>query len=298
MIQYTLDQIILFTLVAEHGSFSKVARITGKDRTTIGEHVNNLEIALNTELFIRGGNKLLITSQGERLLRWARALESQAQGLQSFANSLSLKEEHHFRIGVDMNLSNEFIQYADSTARSLNSNVTIDWIYRNREDANSGLVSNNLDAAIVLKNDLSLKFLPPDGLMACYLGELKGNIYTAVESPLQSLSPVNFRDLADSTRYLLQSTSEGGLGLRAAFSGRQVVLNSLDLVVKFVEKEGWAYLPNIPIVENNKKIKVLEANFLNVHWSVGHVLMSRADIPGNNYQKILGAIKDTYIKCF
>ena len=53
--------------------------------------------------------------------------------------------------------------------------------------------------------------------MACYLGEVKGKLYTAIDSPLQDISPINFRDLADSTRYLLQSTSESGIGERASF---------------------------------------------------------------------------------
>ena len=67
MIQYT-DQMLSFALTAEHGSFAKAARASGKDRTTISEHVNNLEIALNAILFERGNNKLVITEQGKALL--------------------------------------------------------------------------------------------------------------------------------------------------------------------------------------------------------------------------------------
>ena len=89
----------------------------------------------------------------------------------------------------------------------------------------------------------------------------KERLYTAVDSPLQAFSPV-LRYLADSTRYVLQSTSDAGLGERAAFSGRQVVLNGIELVVKFIEKDGWAYgLPSIPMLDNNPKVKVLDANF-------------------------------------
>ena len=72
--------------------------------------------------------------------------------------------------------------------------------------------------------------------MACYLGEVKEGLYTAVDSPLQEFSPVNFRDLADSTRYVLQSTSDAGLSERAAFSGRQVVLNGIEASGKIYRK--------------------------------------------------------------
>ncbi|MBU2899240.1 LysR family transcriptional regulator [Vibrio hepatarius] len=298
MIQYTLDQIISFSLVADHGSFAKAARASGKDRTTISEHVSNLEIALNTELFVRGGNKLIITKQGEKLLRWARALLRQAQGLQSFADSLSLPEKHHFRIAIDMHLPNDFILDVDVAARELHPFSTLDWIYRSREQAVEELNDKTLDAAIILRNDQSQRVVPPNGLMACYLGEVKGKLYTAIDSPLQDISPINFRDLADSTRYLLQSTFESGISERAAFSGRQVVLNGMDLIVKFVEKDGWAYLPSNSLLDKNPKIKVLEANFLNVHWSMGHVLMSRSDISGEPYQALLESIKDVYKNSF
>jgi len=298
MIQYTLDQIISFSLVADHGSFAKAARASGKDRTTISEHVSNLEVALNTELFIRGGNKLIITKHGEKLLRWASALRRQAQGLQSFADSLSLPEQHHFRIAIDMHLPNQFILDADLAARKLHPFSTIDWIYRSRKQAFEELNNKTLDAAIILKNDRLHRFVPANGLTACYLGEVKGKLYTAIDSPLQDISPINFRDLADSTRYLLQSTFESGLGERASFSGRQVVLNGMDLIVKFVEKDGWAYLPSISLLDNNPKVKVLDANFLNVHWSIGHTLMSRSDISGDAYQALLESIKDVYKNSF
>ncbi|MYM60113.1 LysR family transcriptional regulator [Vibrio sp. OCN044] len=298
MIQYTLDQMLSFALTAEHGSFAKAARASGKDRTTISEHVNNLEIALNAILFERGNNKLVITEQGKALLRWSRGLIRHAEALQSFADSLSFPEQHHFKIAVDMHLPSEFILDVDIAARKSCPNITIDWIYRSRDEAVEELKSKTLDAAIILRNDQSSKLIPPSGLMACYLGEVKGRLYTAVDSPLQEFSPVNFRDLADSTRYVLQSTSDAGLGERAAFSGRQVVLNGIELVVKFIEKDGWAYLPSIPMLDNNPKVKVLDANFLNAHWSVGHVLMSRSDISGEMYQLLLDSIKDVYKESF
>ena len=68
-------------------------------------------------------------------------------------------------------------------------------------------------------------------------------------------------------------------------------------MVKFIEKDGWAYLPSIPMLDN-PKVKVLDANFLNAHWSVGHVLMSRSDISGEMYQLLLDSIKDVYKESF
>ena len=119
------SNVIFRSLTAEHGSFAKAARASGKDRTTISEHVNNLEIALNAILFERGNNKLVITEQGKALLRWSRGLIRHAEALQSFADSLSFPEQHHFKIAVDMHLPSEFILDVDIAARKLCPNITI-----------------------------------------------------------------------------------------------------------------------------------------------------------------------------
>ncbi|GLT18818.1 LysR family transcriptional regulator [Vibrio zhanjiangensis] len=294
MIHYTLDQILSFALTAEHGSFVKAARASGKDRTTISEHVNNLEIALNTNLFERGNNKLVITEQGQLLLRWSRALIRHAQGLQTFADSLSVSDKTHFRIAIDLHLSNDFILDTDMAVRDVNPNIVVDWIYRNRADSLEDLVNQSIDAAIVLRDEFSLKSMPRGELTACYLGEVRGKLYTGVDSPLKALSPVNFSDLIGSIRYFLQSSSEIGIGERASYSGRQVVLHSVELIEKFIEKDGWAYLPSSQSLESNPKITTLEANFLNSHWPMGHFLMSRSDMSGRNFHNVLESIKKMY----
>lgn len=296
--QYTLEQVSSFVETAEHGSFSKAARINGKDRTTISDHVNNLEIALNTLLFIRQSNKLVLTEHGAILLRWSQSLLQYADSFQLFANSLSLPEKSHFCVAIDMHLPNDFFLATDSKAKELNRLINIDWIYKNKKEAVEGLMSGTLDAAITLKDDRASKLIPPGNLMACYLGEIRGRLYTSVDSPLQKLSPVDFRDLSDSKRYLLQSTSELGIGERASYSGSQVVLSSIELIVKFLERDGWAYLPSIEMLENNPKIKELDASFLNNFWTSGHTLVSRRDISGSCYSDLLKAIKSTYKSFF
>lgn len=298
MIQFTLEQLMSFSIVAEQGSFSKATRVIFKDRTTISEHVSNLEIALDTELFTRSGNKLTITKEGEILLRWARSLVKQAHGFQMVSDSLSLHEQHHFRIGIDMNICNEFIVDVSAALKEKYPCATVDWIYRNRQEALNEVNEKSLDAALILKNDRANNLLPPAGLTACYLGEIKGKIFTAVDSPLQDLVSINFEDLLDSTRYVLQSFYESGIGERASYSGRQVVLNGIDLVVKFIETDGWAYLPSINTVENNPNIKTLNVDFLNQHWSTGLALVSRRDISGDIYQCLLKRIKDLFHASF
>ncbi|WP_185759848.1 LysR family transcriptional regulator [Vibrio pectenicida] len=294
MIQYTLDQIFSFTLAAEHGSLAKASRASGKDRATLSEHVSNLEIALNTTLFERGGNSLAITKEGVQLLRLANSLLRQAKGLQSYADVLSLPEQLHFRVALDASLPNDFILSVNNVLKEHNPNAKVDWMFLGRDKAIPKLVDSELDAVIMLKNDQSMTLLPKAGLCGCYLGKIPSKLYTSAESHLQDLTPIKFRDLIHDTRYVLQSTFEAGLAEKGSFSGHQVVLGSVDLIASFLGQGGWAVLPALKVLDKYPDIKPLEAEFLNMSWRIEHMLMSRDGIAGDCFKFLIKTIKMKY----
>jgi DNA-binding transcriptional LysR family regulator len=64
-------QLLVFTKVVEHKSFSKAAVDIFLSQSTVSSHIQSLEKMLNTSLFDRVGREVILTQNGERLYDWA-----------------------------------------------------------------------------------------------------------------------------------------------------------------------------------------------------------------------------------
>ncbi|WP_342432730.1 selenium metabolism-associated LysR family transcriptional regulator [Neobacillus sp. FSL H8-0543] len=69
-----LHQLLVFTKVVEHKSFSKAAEDIFLSQSTVSSHIQALERTLNIHLFDRVGRDSILTPQGERLYQWALKL--------------------------------------------------------------------------------------------------------------------------------------------------------------------------------------------------------------------------------
>ncbi|MFJ4288899.1 LysR family transcriptional regulator [Cupriavidus sp. NPDC089707] len=89
MMRFSLDQLQVFALVVETGSFSAAARRLGKTQSTISAAVANLEIDLGVPLFDRSSRNPALTEAGGKLLAEAEAVLERCLSLQAHAASLS-----------------------------------------------------------------------------------------------------------------------------------------------------------------------------------------------------------------
>ena len=69
-----MHQLIVFTKVVEHKSFSKAAENIFLSQSTVSSHIQALEKSLNLQLFDRDGRETLLTPHGERLYVWAQKI--------------------------------------------------------------------------------------------------------------------------------------------------------------------------------------------------------------------------------
>ncbi|MFO1444226.1 LysR family transcriptional regulator [Bacillus sp. Bva_UNVM-123] len=69
-----IHQLIVFTKVVEHKSFSKAAENIFLSQSTVSSHIQALEKNLNLQLFDRDGRETLLTPHGERLYVWAQKI--------------------------------------------------------------------------------------------------------------------------------------------------------------------------------------------------------------------------------
>lgn len=68
------DKLRVFTVVAEHGSFTEAGAVLGLSQSAVSRQIGALESSLRVRLFHRHARGLSLTEQGETLLRAAREI--------------------------------------------------------------------------------------------------------------------------------------------------------------------------------------------------------------------------------
>lgn len=74
-----IDDLVLFTQVIEHGSFSKVAELNNVTKSVVSKRISKLETELGLQLIYRTTRKLTLTEPGEVLYHRAKSINQVAQ---------------------------------------------------------------------------------------------------------------------------------------------------------------------------------------------------------------------------
>ena len=95
-----IDDLILFTQVIEHGSFSKVAELNSITKSVVSKRISKLEKELGVQLLYRTTRKLSLTEAGEVLNRRAKNLNQVAQSAFDAITGYSESMSGHIRMSV------------------------------------------------------------------------------------------------------------------------------------------------------------------------------------------------------
>ncbi|MEP7126700.1 MAG: LysR family transcriptional regulator [Byssovorax sp.] len=98
----TLDQLRVFLLVAEQGSFSAAARSLRRAQSAVSYAIANLERVLGVLLFEREGRVPSLTEAGRSLLSETRAIQGQVEQLTARARSMAEGVEPRLALAVDV----------------------------------------------------------------------------------------------------------------------------------------------------------------------------------------------------
>ncbi|MCG3862908.1 MULTISPECIES: LysR family transcriptional regulator [unclassified Photobacterium] len=129
-----IDDLVLFTQVIEHGSFSKVAELNNVTKSVVSKRISKLETELGLQLIYRTTRKLTLTEPGEVLYHRAKSINHVAQAafdsVTGYSEALSGKIrmsvptisgelvlakavadfcQKHPGLSVDMSLNNHFV---------------------------------------------------------------------------------------------------------------------------------------------------------------------------------------------
>lgn len=270
--RFSLEQIQVFSLVVQTGSFSATARRLGKTQSTISSAIANLEIDLGVALFDRSGRNPALTEAGRTLLAEAAAVLERCRSLEAHAASLAdanpaaltlaIEVPYNTVMPVLIDFEREF-PYVDLTIRHP--------VYGDVSD----LVRKG-------EADLGVAFAQPgypDDLEFVQLGKLIMAHVTHPSHPLAALPRVAFADL-HAYRHLAFSAHANKLPtteyLRATRTWQAESYLALMEMVR--NGLGWATLPRQLIRDALDKGELVElqlAAYPHTDWLVGVDLLRK-----------------------
>lgn len=165
MLDPKLDTLLL---VAEKRNFTRAAQALSLTQPAVSHHISQLEQELGVRLFVRGNGDLMLTPEGETVLRYVRrmkALEKKmAEELQEAGRRLT-----RLRIGITHTAESSIV--AEVLARYTNENpgITITIVTDNINNLYDMLENFELDLAVVegrsTRPELSALMLDTDYLV-------------------------------------------------------------------------------------------------------------------------------------
>jgi len=102
-----LRQLNTFITIADRGSFSRASESLFISQPALSRQIRLLEEGLDTELFVRHGRGVLLTTAGEVLYERAKALLQEAEQLQSDVAAVSGSVTGQINLGLLPTVSNE-----------------------------------------------------------------------------------------------------------------------------------------------------------------------------------------------
>jgi LysR family transcriptional regulator, transcriptional activator of nhaA len=143
-----------FWRVAKSPSLTETAETLHISQSALSAQIKQLEQSLDVALFIRQGRKLVLTDVGRRVLAYAQDIFNTGEELEKFIQKDSATQVQHITIGVQSNLSRNFIE---SFIAPLLKSEHVDFSLSSRSmtDLLNGLVNHELDLALTNRAILS-----------------------------------------------------------------------------------------------------------------------------------------------
>lgn len=268
----TIDQLLVFTVAVDQGSFSGASRVLHRTQSAITYTIQKFEDQIGTPLFDRSAYRPALTATGKALLPRARRILAETNLLRGQAKAMALGLEAEVRFGISEMVSIGCLAPTLSAFRAAFPSVSLR-IITGAFGLAEGLVNGELDLAIVpdigLPTTLERNRLSTTALIAVAapdhpLAKREGVITTDMLREELQIVLTDRRDLAgspdqgvaalDSWRVTDLATKRGLLcaGLGWGSMPEPLVIDDIAqgrLVILSVERwDGSDHLPHVDIV--------------------------------------------------
>ena len=154
MARLNYHHLYYFWQVSKSRSLTDAADELHVSQSALSAQIKQLETSLNVSLFLRQGRKLVLTDVGRRVMAYAQDIFNTGEELENFLRKDSAYQMQHITIGVQSNLSRNFIEsFIEPLLASNHINFSLS--PRGMTDLLNGLVNHEIDLALTNRAILS-----------------------------------------------------------------------------------------------------------------------------------------------
>ncbi len=274
-----LTALNVFAEVAERGSFTDAGKSLGLTRSMVSRYVNDLEEWLGTRLLQRSTRKLSLTQAGEDCLIRARELVDLSAVLREEVGGQSKNPHGTLRLTCAISFGNNVLVPLISEFMEKHENVGVELVLTDRS---SNLVSEGIDLAITMTNDLDPGCIAHP-LSACHSVVAASPEYLRKHGPINELSELEHHNCLRHAHYGTHSWSfeQGGETTNIAVSGKFVANDALAIGNAALQGMGVALLPSYvakPLIAAGK-LDIVCGDYSAAPIGIYGVYRSRLHIP-------------------
>jgi len=261
---FSIEQLQAFVTTVEVGSFSSAARSLSKAQSVISQHIINLEIDCNTELFDRCGRYPTLTKAGHKLLPYAQALLDQHQRFKNSALTLTENTPNEITIAVDEGIPFKHIVQVISKLQQKHPQIIFDFLSASSPDIIDMFEKKQAITGIVF-SELTI----PSYLDFECIGSIAFDVYVAKSHPLASLVSENIDNLRLHRQLLIRSRNTQTSSFQLKISPDIWYADNYFLLLELaLQGYGWCMLPKYIAIESVDlgQLVKLPFEFGNMSW--------------------------------
>ncbi|MDO4333799.1 MAG: LysR family transcriptional regulator [Eubacteriales bacterium] len=185
----TIRHFQIFTAVVDCRTMHQAAKELYLSQPNISQAIGELERHYQVKLFERYKKKLILTPEGERLLKHCRALLAQYDALNQ--DMRKLQENPVLRIGATVSVGEEILVPLVAEFESKYPHIRIEVTVNNTEYVEEYILNGKLDAGIVEGQTVSSELERKPFCQDCM------QVVVAPDNPLVKFEQISPQDLAD-----------------------------------------------------------------------------------------------------
>ena len=288
------DRLDTLITVCETKNFTKAGEILSLTQPAVSQHIKRLEEELNTTLFLRKKGELVLSSEGEIALLYARRMKALAEKMQEKIKNAKYNI-NKIRIGITHTQESGFMVEALSKMALGNDNLNITLITDNIKNLYDMLGNYELDLAIVegmpVGSGFSSLMLDTDYLVCAM----------SVNNPLSRRAMVTLNELkgeqmtlrlpTSATRQLFESTLES-IGDSIRNFNVTIEVDNIATIKDLIRKDlGVSILPKSACMDELRKGKIAALPIENLSMARETRIVYNRDF---DHPEILQEITKTY----
>ena len=164
-----LQKYLAFVKTVEYGSFTKAAEALNYSQSGISRMISDLESECNVALLERSKNGVTLTSEGEKILPYARKLCDEFERLTGFVGEITDMRTGLIRIGVFSSVATHWVPNIINEFKNDFPGIEYELVIGDYREIEEMIINGRVDCGFLelpVKSNLETIFLEKDELVA------------------------------------------------------------------------------------------------------------------------------------